>query len=107
MKTNKLVHQIQYRILSPQILNFNKTKNPLVIKKPIILEIFCMKFCAIQKIGHSFCMCKNVQSLPPGGDILCFSIHIPLRANEARLRYRGLNCYWYFFAAIFLIVTIV
>ena len=54
-----------------------------------------------------FCMCKNVQSLPPGGDILCFSIHIPLWANEARLRYRGLNCYWYFFAAIFLIVTIV
>jgi hypothetical protein len=47
MKTNKLVHQIQYRILSPQILNFNKTKNPLVIKKPIILEIFCLKFCVI------------------------------------------------------------
>ena len=47
MKTNKLVRQIQY-----QILNFNKTVNLLKKKKKIILEIFCMKFCAIQKIGH-------------------------------------------------------
>ena len=38
MKTNKLVRQIQYQIMSQQILNFNKTKKsiccPLEIKKP-------------------------------------------------------------------------
>ena len=73
MKTNKLVRQIQYQILSPKILNFNKTKQsiccPLEIKKPINLEIFCMTFCDIfySKDWAFFFvdMCKNVQSLPP------------------------------------------
>ena len=66
MKTNKLVHQIQYRILSPQILNFNKTKNPLVIKKPIILEIFCLKFCAIfYSEDWAFFLCVKTCKVSP------------------------------------------